>query len=58
MMLTRSQIQRLAQRNQIGMQVQERDYLQHLLLYSLYLRTDQFIFKGGTALRIVYGGGR
>lgn len=30
-MLTKSQIQRIAQRNGIGMQVQERDYLQHLL---------------------------
>jgi hypothetical protein len=31
-MLTREQIQRLAQRHRVGMQVQERDYVQHLLL--------------------------
>jgi predicted nucleotidyltransferase component of viral defense system len=57
-MLTKSQIQRIAQRNGVGMQVQERDYLQHLLLWLLYRRTQMLIFKGGTALRLVYGGNR
>ena len=55
-MLTKSQIQRIAQRNGVGMQVQERDYLQHLILWLLYRRTQMLIFKGGTALRLVYGG--
>jgi predicted nucleotidyltransferase component of viral defense system len=57
-MLTKSQIQRIAQRNGVGMQVQERDYLQHLILWHLYRRTQMLIFKGGTALRLVYGGNR
>ena len=57
-MLTRSQIQRIAQRNGIGMQVQERDYVQHLLLWLLYSRSQGLVFKGGTALRVVYGGNR
>ena len=57
-MLTRAQIQRLAQRNGIGMQAQERDYLQHLLLFLLFQRTQTLVFKGGTALRIVYRGNR
>ena len=57
-MLTRAQIQRLAQRNRVGMQVQERDYLQHLLLSLLYTRSQTLVFKGGTALRLVYGGSR
>lgn len=57
-MLTRAQIQRLAQRNHIGMQAQERDYLQHLLLMLLYTRSQALIFKGGTALRLVYRGVR
>ncbi|MFH1633503.1 MAG: nucleotidyl transferase AbiEii/AbiGii toxin family protein [Chloroflexota bacterium] len=57
-MLTRTQIQRLAQRNSIGMQAQERDYIQHLLLFLLYSRSQELIFKGGTALRIVYRGPR
>ena len=57
-MLTRAQIQRLAQRHGIGMQAQERDYLQHLLLFLLYKRSQKLIFKGGTALRVVYRGNR
>lgn len=57
-MLTRAQIQRLAQRHGISIQAQERDYLQYLLLFSLYNRSQVLVFKGGTALRIVYKGNR
>jgi predicted nucleotidyltransferase component of viral defense system len=57
-MLTRAQIQHLAQRNHIGLQAQERDYLQHLLLFSLYNRSQALVFKGGTALRLAYQGNR
>lgn len=57
-MLTKTQMQRIAQRNGIGMQVQERDYVQHLLLWLLYSRSQALIYKGGTALRMVYGGNR
>ena len=57
-MLTRAQIQRLAQRHGVSIQGQERDYLQHLLLFSLYTRSQELVFKGGTALRIVYQGNR
>ncbi len=57
-MLIRAQIQRLAQRHHIGMQVQERDYLQHLLLSLLYTRSQALVFKGGTALRLVWRGNR
>ena len=57
-MLTKSQIQRIAQRNGVGMQVQERDYLQHLILWLLYRRRQTLVFKGGTALRLIYGGNR
>jgi predicted nucleotidyltransferase component of viral defense system len=57
-MLTRQQLQRIAQREHIGLQAQERDYLQHLLLSLVYARTQALLFKGGTALRIAYRGGR
>ncbi len=57
-MLTRTQIQRLAQQHGIGVQAQERDYIQHLLLLLLYSKSQLLIFKGGTALRIVYRGNR
>ncbi len=57
-MLTRTQIQRLAQRNHISMQVQEREYIQHMLLFLLFARSQSLVFKGGTALRLVYQGSR
>ncbi len=57
-MLTRAQIQRFAQRHGIGVQAQERDYIQHLLLFLLSSRSQPLVFKGGTALRIVYKGNR
>ena len=57
-MLTKVQIQRMAQRYGVGLQAQERDYMQHLLLWLLYSRSQELIFKGGTALRMVYGGPR
>ena len=57
-MLTRSQIQRAAQKSGVGVQVQERDYLQHLLLWLLYSRGQTLVFGGGTALRMVYGSNR
>ena len=57
-MLTRSQIQRLAQKHGIGIQAQERDYVQYLLLFLLYSKSQLLLFKGGTALRIVYKGNR
>src|SRR5207237_8287832 len=61
-MLTLAQLRRLSQRNRIGLQPQERDYIQHLFLYVLYAapRRDNvgLHFKGGTAIRIVYGSPR
>jgi predicted nucleotidyltransferase component of viral defense system len=57
-MLTRQQLQRLAQREHIGLQAQERDYVQHLLVALLSFRSEALIFKGGTALRMVYKGNR
>jgi hypothetical protein len=49
---------RIAPRNGLGMQVQERDYSQHLLLWLLYSRSQALVYKGGTALRMIYGGNR
>jgi predicted nucleotidyltransferase component of viral defense system len=39
-------------------QTQERDYIQYLLLFLLYSKNQLLVFKGGTALRIVYKGNR
>jgi predicted nucleotidyltransferase component of viral defense system len=57
-MLTQAQIQCIAQRNGVGMQVQERDYVQHLILWLLYSRSQELVLKDGMALRLVYGGQR
>lgn len=53
-MLTKDQLAKIAQRNRIGLGTQERDYVQHLFLSLLYMKTQDFVFKGGTALRIAY----
>jgi predicted nucleotidyltransferase component of viral defense system len=53
-MLTKRQLQRIAQRHRIGLQAQERDYIQHLFLSVLYGRSQGLLFKGGTALRVLH----
>lgn len=53
-MLTKRQLQRIAQRHGIGLQAQERDYIQHLFLSALYGRSQELLFKGGTALRVLH----
>jgi predicted nucleotidyltransferase component of viral defense system len=53
-MLTKRQLQRIAQRHRIGLQAQERDYIQHLFLSVLYRRSQGLLFKGGTALRVLH----
>lgn len=53
-MLTKRQLQRIAQRRGIGLQAQERDYIQHLFLSVLYGRSQALLFKGGTALRVLH----
>jgi predicted nucleotidyltransferase component of viral defense system len=53
-MLTKRQLQRMAQRHRIGLQAQERDYIQHLFLSVLYGRSQGLLFKGGTALRVLH----
>ena len=53
-MLTRDQLARIAQRNRIGLGAVERDYIQHLFLSLFYLKSQDFVFKGGTALRVAY----
>jgi len=53
-MLTKRQLQRTAQRHGIGLQAQERDYIQLLFLSALYGRSQGLLFKGGTALRVLH----
>lgn len=53
-MLTRRQLQRIAQRHGIGLHTLERDYVQYLVLSIMYNRSQALLFKGGTALRVVH----
>lgn len=53
-MLTKQQLQRIALRHGIGLQAQERDYIQYLFLSVLCSRSQGLLFKGGTALRVLH----
>lgn len=53
-MLTKEQLAKIAYQNRVGLGVQERDYLEHLILFLLYTKTQELVFKGGTALRVAY----
>lgn len=53
-MLIKQQLQRIAQQHGVGLQAQERDYIQHLFLSVLYARSQGLVFKGGTALRVLH----
>jgi len=57
-MLTKMQLQRIAQRHHIGLATVERDYIQAMFLYLLYARSQDLMLKGGACLRIVYRSNR
>ena len=59
-MISPAIINELATREQTTDITIAREYLQHLFLRELYKRdgADRFLFKGGTAIRIVYQGSR
>lgn len=59
-MITESNLQSLSEKLQSTQQNIRREYVQHLFLSNLYQQTNshQILFKGGTALRIVFGSPR
>jgi len=59
-MLSDNELRRLARKNQATEPNTAREYVQHLFLNYLGQKEDskKFLFKGGTALRIVYGSPR
>jgi len=59
-MITPANINELATREQTSEINIAREYLQHLFLRELYKKdgADRFLFKGGTAIRVVYQGPR
>ena len=55
-MLTREDLTEYARLMRFSLSQVERDYLQHILLLSIYRRVgDELVFKGGTALQKCYG---
>lgn len=59
-MITVSNLQLLSEKLQSTQQNIRREYIQHLFLSNLYQQNNshQILFKGGTALRIVFGSPR
>lgn len=59
-MMDRQILQNLAQKNQTTFRNVLREYLQHLFLSSFYKHSpsEHFLFKGGTALRLIFGSPR
>lgn len=53
-MLTKNQLAKIAYQKHIGLGALERDYIQYLFLSLLYAKTQNLVFKGGTALRVAY----
>ena len=53
-MITREQLTELARQNNINPYYQEKDYVIHIFLKSLYEREDGMVFKGGTCLKVAY----
>lgn len=59
-MISQEEIKRLSIRLQISQNTAAREYLQHNFLSELYKQSnsDKLLFKGGTALHIIYGSPR
>jgi predicted nucleotidyltransferase component of viral defense system len=59
-MLTKEQLQQLSKEYKINEYVVAREYFQLLLLKELYSKnfSQQIFFKGGTCIRLIYGGSR
>jgi predicted nucleotidyltransferase component of viral defense system len=53
-MLTTTQLREIARRSGITPYYEEKEYLQHIFLYNLFKEDKEFVFKGGTCLRIAY----
>jgi len=59
-MITRDELRRIAQMNGVPLHTQEKDYIQNLFLFRLYLleEAENLVLKGGTCLKLFYGSNR
>ncbi len=53
-MISRKQLEAIANTTKIGLYYQEKDYLLNIFLYLLYRESKELIFKGGTCLKFAY----
>lgn len=53
-MLTLIQLKEIAKQTGINPYYQEKDYMQNIFLYNLFRESRDFVFKGGTCLKIAY----
>ncbi|MBN2251102.1 MAG: nucleotidyl transferase AbiEii/AbiGii toxin family protein [Candidatus Altiarchaeota archaeon] len=53
-MITPAQLKETARGSGINPYYEEKEYLQHIFLYNLFRINREFVFKGGTCLRIAY----
>jgi predicted nucleotidyltransferase component of viral defense system len=53
-LITLEQLAGFARKNHVGQYYQEKDYLQTVLLHSIYRLTDKVVLKGGTCLKLAY----
>ena len=54
-MISLDELNRLKERRKTNLYYEEKEYLQYIFLNALSKYADQFVFKGGTCLRICYG---
>lgn len=53
-MITKNQLKEVARKNGINLYYQEKEYLQNILLFLLFNKTQDLVFKGGTCLKLAY----
>ncbi|MBI5871693.1 nucleotidyl transferase AbiEii/AbiGii toxin family protein [archaeon] len=54
-MISKEQLNRIAIKSGLSLYQQEKDYLLKLFLYYYYKHNDHAVFKGGTALKYLFG---
>ncbi len=54
-MISLEELRKVKELRRTTLYYEEKEYLQYIFLYAISRYTDDFIFKGGTCLRICYG---
>ena len=54
-MITLEELNEIKERRKTNLYYEEKEYLQYIFLNAISKYSDNFVFKGGTCLRIIYG---